>query len=52
VVRHRDEWYDIVKWVAFGLIQAEEYGISADHLDSVLSTRAPDLRRFLGLQGE
>ena len=53
VVRHRDDqWYDIIKWVAFGLIQAEEYAISAENLDTVLTTQAPVLRRFLGLDGE
>jgi general L-amino acid transport system substrate-binding protein len=53
MIRHRDDqWYDIIKWVAFGLIQAEEYGISADNLDSVLTTQDPALRRFLGLDGE
>ena len=53
VVRHRDDqWYDIIKWVAFGLIQAEEYAISSDNLDALLTTQDPALRRFLGLDGQ
>ncbi len=34
VVRHGDdEWFDIVQWVVFGLIYAEEWGLSSENLE-------------------
>jgi general L-amino acid transport system substrate-binding protein len=52
VVRHGDDqWFDIIKWVAFGLIQAEEFALASDNVGNFANTRAPDLRRFLGLEG-
>lgn len=51
-VRHGDDqWFDIIKWVGFGLIQAEEFGIASDNIDKFANTQAPDYRRFLGLEG-
>jgi general L-amino acid transport system substrate-binding protein len=53
VVRHGDDqWFDIIKWVAFGLIQAEEFGLASDTIDNFANTQAPDLRRFLGMEGD
>ncbi len=51
-VRHGDDqWFDIVKWVAFGLIQAEEFGADSDNIDMYLASKSPAIRRFLGLEG-
>jgi general L-amino acid transport system substrate-binding protein len=51
-VRHGDDqWFDIVKWVGFGLIQAEEFGITSKNIDTFMDSKAPDIRRFLGLEG-
>jgi general L-amino acid transport system substrate-binding protein len=51
VVRHHDDqWFDIIKWVAFGLIQAEEYGITSQTIDRALQGTDPSIRRFLGLE--
>lgn len=51
-VRHGDDqWFDIMKWVAFGLIQAEEFGIASENLTKFAETQVPELRRFLGLEG-
>ena len=52
VVRHGDDqWFDIAKWVAFGLIQAEEFGISSQNLGSFTDSKDPNVRRFLGAEG-
>ena len=52
VVRHGDDqWFDIIKWVGFGLIQAEEFGLASDNIDKFANTKAPAVRRFLGLEG-
>lgn len=52
-VRHGDDqWFDIIKWVAFGLIQAEEHGITSKNVDTFMDNQAPTIRRFLGLEGD
>ncbi|MEM6614145.1 MAG: amino acid ABC transporter substrate-binding protein [Cyanobacteria bacterium P01_C01_bin.72] len=45
------EWFDVVKWTTYALIQAEELGISMDNVDSFTETEDPQIRRFLGLEG-
>lgn len=52
VVRHGDDqWFDVVKWTLFAMIDAEELGISQKNIDSMLKTDKPELRRVLGLEG-
>jgi general L-amino acid transport system substrate-binding protein len=52
VVRHGDDqWFDIIKWVAFGLIQAEEFGITSGNIGASTDSKDPNIRRFLGLEG-
>ena len=43
VVRQDDrQWFDIIKWVAFGLIEAEEQGVASDNIQQLsTSTRQP-----------
>src|SRR2546422_9477406 len=51
-VRHGDDqWFDISKWVAFGLIQAEEFGITSQNIDTFAGSKDPSIRRFLGAEG-
>jgi general L-amino acid transport system substrate-binding protein len=51
-VRHGDDqWLDIIKWVAFGLIQAEEFGITSQNIGSFADSKDPNLRRFVGVDG-
>jgi general L-amino acid transport system substrate-binding protein len=51
-VRHGDDqWLDIIKWVAFGLIQAEEFGVTSKNIGSFAESKDPSLRRFLGVEG-
>ena len=52
VVRHGDDqWFDISKWVAFGLIQAEEFGITSQNISAFADSKDPNIRRFLGTEG-
>lgn len=44
-------WFDAVKWTAFALIQAEEFGINSENLDEFLASEDPSIRRFLGVEG-
>jgi len=50
VVRHGDDqWYDIVNWTVMALIQAEEFGITSKNVDSMLTSKDPEIMRFLGV---
>ncbi len=52
LVRHGDDqWFDLVKWVLFGMLNAEELGVSSKTLDEALKSKQPEIRRMLGLDG-
>jgi len=51
-VRHGDDqWFDIVKWAHFAMINAEELGVSSKTVDDALKSEKPDVRRFVGTEG-
>ncbi|MGA1623280.1 MAG: amino acid ABC transporter substrate-binding protein [Synechocystis sp.] len=43
-------WFNTAKWVAFALIQAEEFGITSDNVETFKTSDNPDVRRFLGVE--
>lgn len=45
------QFADIVRWTIYGLIQAEEYGITSKNVDSFVKSDIPEIQRFLG-QGD
>lgn len=48
-----DQWYQIVKWTLYALINAEEQGVtSANALKLSRESKTPAIRRLLGVQGE
>lgn len=52
VVRSDDfPWFNVVKWVNFALVNAEELGISSTNTDEALKSQKPDVRRFTGAEG-
>jgi len=52
VVRHGDDqWFDIVKWVHFAMINAEELGVSSKNIDEALKSNQPEIRRLVGTEG-
>jgi len=52
VVRHGDDqWFDIVKWVLFAQINAEELGITQANVDEMVKSTNPDIKRFVGTEG-
>lgn len=52
VVRHGDDqWYDIVKWVHFAMLNAEELGVSSKTIDEAMKSTKPDVKRLLGTEG-
>jgi general L-amino acid transport system substrate-binding protein len=53
VVRQKDDqWLLIVKWVLFAMIDAEELGISSQNIDAALKSQKPEVRRFVGNDGD
>jgi general L-amino acid transport system substrate-binding protein len=51
-VRHGDDqWFDIVKWIHFAMINAEELGLTQKNIDEALTSDKPDVRRFVGTEG-
>ena len=53
LVRHGDQRFaDLVRWVHFGLIAAEEFGVTAANAQQLSTTDArPEVRRLLGNTG-
>jgi len=47
-----DQWFNVVKWVVFGLIQAEESGITAANVADQVSSKDPVVARLLGAEGD
>lgn len=54
LVRRGDwEFYNIVKWTLFGLIEAEEYGVSSASVEKLKSeSKDPPIQRLVGTSGD
>ena len=50
-VNNDSAWFDVVKWVTFGLIQAEEFGITSENIGEFTGSDDPNIARFLGEEG-
>jgi general L-amino acid transport system substrate-binding protein len=46
-----DQWLDVVKWTLFAMINAEELGISSKNIDEMRASVSPDIKRFVGTEG-
>ncbi len=46
-----DQWFNIVKWSLFAMLNAEELGITGDNVDAMLDSEDPDIARLLGQDG-
>lgn len=48
-----DQWFNVVKWVMFALVNAEEYGVtSANAANLRTNSNNPNVKRLLGSEGE
>jgi len=53
VVVHGDSrWFDVVKWVTFALIEAEELNINSSNLSLYKNSSDLEIKNFLGKNGE
>src|SRR3954470_12320735 len=51
-VRHGDDqWFDVVKWVFFAMLNAEELGVNQKNVDDMLKSDNPEIKRLLGTEG-
>jgi general L-amino acid transport system substrate-binding protein len=51
-VRHGDDqWFDIVKWVLFAMVIAEEQGLTQKNINEALGSDNPDIKKFVGTEG-
>jgi general L-amino acid transport system substrate-binding protein len=46
-----DQWFNLVRWVAFAMIDAEELGVTSRNVDEKAKSDIPDVRRLLGFEG-
>ena len=44
-----DQWFDIVKWSQFAMIEAEERGVDSVRVDRLLESTDPSIKFLLGL---
>jgi general L-amino acid transport system substrate-binding protein len=47
-----DSWEDLVRWVHYAMVDAEELGVSKTNLDDQMKSTNPEIRRLLGVEGQ
>ncbi len=47
-----DQWFDIVKWALFAMIEAEEKGLTSANVEGALKSSDPNIQRLLGVTGD
>jgi general L-amino acid transport system substrate-binding protein len=46
-----DQWFDVVKWVHYAMLNAEEAGVTSKNVTEMVNSPNPDVRRMLGAEG-
>ncbi|MBN9071240.1 MAG: amino acid ABC transporter substrate-binding protein [Rhizobiales bacterium] len=47
-----DQWFDIVKWTYYALLDTEEAGITQANVEEMKNSANPDIKRMLGTEAE
>jgi general L-amino acid transport system substrate-binding protein len=47
-----DQWFNVVKWVNFAMLNAEELGVTSKNVDEKAKSDRPEIRRLLGFEGD
>ena len=47
-----DQWFNLVKWTHFAMVNAEELGITSANADEMRNSDNPAIKRVLGTEGE
>jgi general L-amino acid transport system substrate-binding protein len=51
--RNGDEvWSDIITWLHYGLVEAEELGVTQANVDEMAKSQTPAVQRLLGTSGD
>jgi general L-amino acid transport system substrate-binding protein len=52
-VRSNDpQWFNLVKWVGFAMLNAEELGVTQGNVEQQLKSENPEIKRLLGTEGK
>ncbi len=46
-----DQWFNLVKWVNFAMVNAEELGVASKNVDEKAKSDRPEIKRLLGFEG-
>ena len=46
------QWFNIVKWTAFAMVNAEELGVTSKNIDEALKSTKPKVRRLVGTEDD
>lgn len=46
-----DEWFNLVKWVGYALVDAEELGVTKGNVEQMKGSDNPEIKRLLGQEG-
>ncbi len=46
-----DQWFNVVKWTHFALLNAEEFDITQANVEEMRNSDNPEIRRLLGTEG-
>jgi general L-amino acid transport system substrate-binding protein len=47
-----DQWFALVKWVGYALLNTEELGVTKANVDQMVKSENPELKRLLGVEGK
>ncbi|MEG3618022.1 amino acid ABC transporter substrate-binding protein [Magnetovibrio sp. PR-2] len=51
VAQGDDAWFNIVKWVLFAQVNAEEMGVTSANIDEMKGSDNPNIKRLVGTEG-
>lgn len=46
-----DQWFNVVRWTHFAMINAEELGVTSKNVEAMRSSSNPGVKRLLGIEG-
>jgi general L-amino acid transport system substrate-binding protein len=52
VARGDDQWFALVKWMVYALIEAEEKGVTSKNVDQMKDNQDPTIQRLVGTSGD
>lgn len=47
-----DQWFDVLRWSVFAMINAEELGVTSKNVDDMKKSDNPNIKRMLGTEGD